>query len=181
MVRNGSLNGRQRYHHQRHPDRPTGHHPGRAPQRRAARPPEHPGPQDLALAKTPETWDALLALALFDHHWLCPHPALRLPPAASTAAPRPWPSPSPTTPGPGPNCSPCPVLSRVDAVTIRFSYHRDFACQATSALRRIRSWHLADPWKQARDHAVLAVRASERAGPLPASIPRKRAVRNGAT
>jgi hypothetical protein len=36
-----------------------------------------------AFAKTPETWDALLDLAIFDHNWLCPHPALRLPLDAS--------------------------------------------------------------------------------------------------
>jgi hypothetical protein len=32
-----------------------------------------------AFAKTVETWDALLDLALFEHNWLHPHPALRLP------------------------------------------------------------------------------------------------------
>jgi hypothetical protein len=32
-----------------------------------------------AFAKTAETWDALLDLAIFEHNWLRPHPALRLP------------------------------------------------------------------------------------------------------
>jgi hypothetical protein len=32
-----------------------------------------------AFAKTAETWDALLGLALFEHNWLRPHPALRVP------------------------------------------------------------------------------------------------------
>jgi IS1 family transposase len=32
-----------------------------------------------AFAKTATTWDALLAVALFEHHWLRPHPALRQP------------------------------------------------------------------------------------------------------
>ena len=34
-----------------------------------------------AFAKTAETWDALLQLALFEHNWLRPHPALRCTPA----------------------------------------------------------------------------------------------------
>ena len=32
-----------------------------------------------AFAKTAETWDALLDLAVFEHNWLRPHPALRSP------------------------------------------------------------------------------------------------------
>ena len=32
-----------------------------------------------AFAKTAATWDALLGLALFEHNWLRPHPALRQP------------------------------------------------------------------------------------------------------
>jgi IS1 family transposase len=32
-----------------------------------------------AFAKTAATWDALLELAIFEHNWLRPHPALRLP------------------------------------------------------------------------------------------------------
>jgi hypothetical protein len=32
-----------------------------------------------AFAKTTETWDALLGLAIFEHNWLRPHPALRRP------------------------------------------------------------------------------------------------------
>jgi hypothetical protein len=32
-----------------------------------------------AFAKTAATWDALLDLALFEHNWLHPHPALRVP------------------------------------------------------------------------------------------------------
>jgi hypothetical protein len=32
-----------------------------------------------AFAKTIDTWDALLGLAIFDHNWLRPHPALRRP------------------------------------------------------------------------------------------------------
>lgn len=32
-----------------------------------------------AFAKTADTWDALLGLALFEHNWLRPHPALRRP------------------------------------------------------------------------------------------------------
>ncbi len=32
-----------------------------------------------AFAKTASTWDALLAVALFEHNWLRPHPALREP------------------------------------------------------------------------------------------------------
>jgi hypothetical protein len=32
-----------------------------------------------AFAKTAETWDALLGLALFEHNWLRPHPALGVP------------------------------------------------------------------------------------------------------
>jgi hypothetical protein len=32
-----------------------------------------------AFAKTAATWDALLDLAIFEHNWLRPHPALRLP------------------------------------------------------------------------------------------------------
>jgi hypothetical protein len=32
-----------------------------------------------AFAKTGDTWDALLDLALFEHNWLRPHPALRRP------------------------------------------------------------------------------------------------------
>jgi hypothetical protein len=32
-----------------------------------------------AFAKTAETWDALLDLAIFEHNWLRPHPALRRP------------------------------------------------------------------------------------------------------
>jgi hypothetical protein len=32
-----------------------------------------------AFAKTAETWDALLGLAVFEHNWLRPHPALRQP------------------------------------------------------------------------------------------------------
>lgn len=31
-----------------------------------------------AFAKSPHTWDALLALHLFEQHWLCSHPALRV-------------------------------------------------------------------------------------------------------
>ena len=34
-----------------------------------------------AFAKTAETWDALLGLAIFEHNWLRPHPALRRPSA----------------------------------------------------------------------------------------------------
>ena len=30
-----------------------------------------------AFAKTADTWDALLGLAIFEHNWLRPHPALR--------------------------------------------------------------------------------------------------------
>ncbi len=37
-----------------------------------------------AFAKTGETWDALLDLALFEHNWLRPHPALRVPIDAPT-------------------------------------------------------------------------------------------------
>ena len=32
-----------------------------------------------AFAKTAPTWDALLGLAIFEHNWLRPHPALRQP------------------------------------------------------------------------------------------------------
>jgi hypothetical protein len=32
-----------------------------------------------AFAKTADTWDALLGLAIFEHNWLRPHPALRRP------------------------------------------------------------------------------------------------------
>jgi hypothetical protein len=32
-----------------------------------------------AFAKTPATWDALVALAIFEHNWLRPHPTLRRP------------------------------------------------------------------------------------------------------
>ena len=32
-----------------------------------------------AFAKSPATWDAMVGLALFEHNWLRPHPALRLP------------------------------------------------------------------------------------------------------
>ena len=32
-----------------------------------------------AFAKTADTWDALLSLAIFEHNWLRPHPALRRP------------------------------------------------------------------------------------------------------
>ena len=32
-----------------------------------------------AFAKTANTWDALLGLAIFEHNWLRPHPALRRP------------------------------------------------------------------------------------------------------
>jgi hypothetical protein len=32
-----------------------------------------------AFAKTDVTWDALLSLQIFEHNWLRPHPALRLP------------------------------------------------------------------------------------------------------
>ena len=73
VVRNGSLNGRQRYH-----CRGCGLWFGAT----------HGTPlyrlnaltrKTHAFAKTPETWDALLDLAIVDHHWLCPHPALRLP------------------------------------------------------------------------------------------------------
>jgi IS1 family transposase len=35
-----------------------------------------------AFAKTAATWDALVGLALFEHNWLRPHPALRRPTAA---------------------------------------------------------------------------------------------------
>jgi hypothetical protein len=31
-----------------------------------------------AFAKTPHTWDAVLDLAIFEHNWLRPHPALRV-------------------------------------------------------------------------------------------------------
>ena len=34
-----------------------------------------------AFAKAAETWDALLGLAVFEHNWLRPHPALRRPSA----------------------------------------------------------------------------------------------------
>ncbi len=34
-----------------------------------------------AFAKTAATWDALVGLALFEHNWLRPHPALRQPAA----------------------------------------------------------------------------------------------------
>ena len=34
-----------------------------------------------AFAKTASTWDALVGLALFEHNWLRPHPALRQPAA----------------------------------------------------------------------------------------------------
>jgi len=36
-----------------------------------------------AFAKTTDTWDALLGLQIFEHNWLRPHPALRLPVLAS--------------------------------------------------------------------------------------------------
>ena len=34
-----------------------------------------------AFVKTAQTWDALLGLAVFEHNWLRPHPALRRPSA----------------------------------------------------------------------------------------------------
>ncbi len=36
-----------------------------------------------AFAKRPATWDAMVGLALFEHNWLRPHPALRLPSTTS--------------------------------------------------------------------------------------------------
>lgn len=41
-----------------------------------------------AFAKRPALWDAAVGLALFQHNWLRPHPALRLPLAEPTAAAR---------------------------------------------------------------------------------------------
>lgn len=41
-----------------------------------------------AFAKHPALWDAAVGLALFEHNWLRPHPALRLPLAEPTAASR---------------------------------------------------------------------------------------------
>lgn len=41
-----------------------------------------------AFAKNAATWDAAVGLALFEHNWLRPHPALRLPLATPTAGRR---------------------------------------------------------------------------------------------
>lgn len=41
-----------------------------------------------AFAKHPALWDAAVGLALFEHNWLRPHPALRLPLTDPTAASR---------------------------------------------------------------------------------------------
>ena len=87
-----------------------------------------------AFAKTVDTWDAMLGLAIFEHNWLRPHPALRRPlsgpPAAradaSSAAHRPWPSASLTSPGPGPTSSECLRMSRIDGVITQFLPARQF-------------------------------------------------------